>query len=451
MPTVQISSVKWKKEAMKIYRYPSKAAQNRIAAIVNRGLGFKKKDLTAVSRILDDVKKHGDTALIKYTQRFDAPGLKAASLKVSDRELKDATKKVDRAFTRALNRAASQIEDFHRLQYPKSWINTQRPGTLLGQLVNPVDAAGVYVPGGIGGETPLVSSVLMGVIPARIAGVRRIVMVTPPTRKAKINPHLLVAAQKAGVDAIYKVGSAWAIAALAYGTETIPRVDVIVGPGNIYVTLAKKLVAGTVGIDMIAGPSEILVIADGYSNPEYTAADLLSQAEHDTLASAILVTDSRVTAESVASAIERQLPRLERRDVARSALDRYGAILIVPDIASAVDLANQIAPEHLELHIQDPFSYIDRIRNAGAVFLGEHTPEPVGDYIAGPNHVLPTAGTARFASALSVDHFTKKTSIIQYSKSAFRSEAADIMRLARIEGMGAHVNAVNIRYKSQKK
>ena len=209
MPTVEISSVKWKKEAMKIYRYPSKAAQNRIAAIVNRGLGFRKKDLTAVSRILDDVKKHGDTALIKYTQRFDAPGLKAASLKVSDRELKDATKKVDRAFTRALNRAASQIEDFHRLQYPKSWINTQRPGTLLGQLVNPVDAAGVYVPGGIGGETPLVSSVLMGVIPARIAGVRRIVMVTPPTRKAKINPHLLVAAQKAGVDAIYKVGSAW--------------------------------------------------------------------------------------------------------------------------------------------------------------------------------------------------------------------------------------------------
>ena len=436
---------------MKIYRYPSKVAQKRIAAIVNRELGFKKKDLHEVNRILEDVKKNGDKALIKYTNRFDAPGLKAVSLKVTARELRDATKKVDRAFRRSLNRAASQIEAFHRLQFPKSWINTQRPGTILGQLVNPVAAAGVYVPGGIGGETPLVSSVLMGAIPARIAGVGRIVMVTPPTRNGKINPHLLVAAKKAGVDEIYKAGSAWAIAALAYGTETIPQVDVIVGPGNIYVTLAKKIVAGTVGIDMIAGPSEILVIADDSAIPEFAAADLLSQAEHDILASAILVTNSRQIGEAVASAIEQQLPGLDRCNVARSSLERYGVILIVPDIASAFELANKIAPEHLELHIKDPFAYLSRIRNAGAVFMGDYTPEPVGDYIAGPNHVLPTAGTARFASALSVDHFTKKTSIIHYSKEAFNGEAGDIVRLAEIEGMGAHANAVRLRYKPEKK
>ena len=451
MTPIRLSGIKWKTDNMKIYKYPSKVAQNRIAAIVNRGLGFKKKDLHEVNRILENVKKHGDKALIKYTNRFDAPGLKAASLKVTDREFGDAAKKVDKAFTRALNRAASQIEAFHRLQFPKSWITTQRPGTLLGQLVNPVAAAGVYVPGGIGGKTPLVSSVLMGVIPARIAGVGQIVMVTPPTGNGKINPHLLMAAKKAGVDAIYKVGSAWAIAALAYGTETIPQVDVIVGPGNIYVTLAKKMVAGTVGIDMIAGPSEILVIADGSVIPEFTAADLLSQAEHDIVASAILVTNSRATAKAVASAIEQQLPGLDRRDVARTSLDRYGAILIVPDIASAVELANKIAPEHLELHIKDPFAYIGRIRNAGAVFMGEYTPEPVGDYMAGPNHVLPTAGTARFASALSVDHFTKKTSLIHYSKEAFSGEAGDIIRLAEIEGMGAHANAVKVRSKFGKK
>jgi histidinol dehydrogenase len=439
--------IKWKTDNMKIYKYPSKVAQKRIAAIVNRGLGFKKKDLHEVNRILENVKKHGDKALIKYTNRFDAPSLKAVSLKVTERELGEAAQKVDRAFTRTLNRAASQIEAFHRLQFPKSWINTQRSGTILGQLVNPVAAAGVYVPGGTGGKTPLVSSVLMGVIPARIAGVGQIVMVTPPTRNGKINPYLLVAAKKAGVDAIYKVGSAWAIAALAYGTETIPQVDVIVGPGNIYVTLAKKIVAGTVGIDMIAG----LVIADGSAIPEFTAADLLSQAEHDIMASAILVTNSRVTAEAVASCIAQQLPGLDRSEVAKTSLDRYGAILIVPDIASAVELANKIAPEHLELHIKDPFAYIGRIRNAGAVFMGDYSPEPVGDYIAGPNHILPTAGTARFASALSVDHFTKKTSIIHYSKKAFNAEAADIIRLAKIEGLGAHVNAVKVRSKFGKK
>jgi histidinol dehydrogenase len=432
---------------MKIYKYPSKAAEARVKAIVNRNLGYKKKDLLEVTRILDDVKKHGDKALIKYTNRFDAPSLKEGSIRVTAHELSGALKKVDRPFVRALNRAASQIEAFHRLQFPKSWINTERPGTILGQMMNPVDAVGVYVPGGKGGETPLVSSVLMGAIPARIAGVRHIVMVTPPTRKGTVNSHLLVAARKAGIDAIYKAGSAWAIAALAYGTETIPKVDVIVGPGNIYVTLAKKIVAGTVGIDMIAGPSEILVIADENATPDFTSADLLSQAEHDLMASAMLITDSRETAKAVDEAIEQQLPNLARRDIARASLDRYGAIMVVPDIASAVNLANQIAPEHLELHIKDPFAYIGQIRNAGAVFMGDYTPEPVGDYIAGPNHVLPTAGTARFASALSVDHFIKKTSLIHYSKEAFAHEANDIIRLAEIEGLGAHANAVKIRSK----
>jgi histidinol dehydrogenase len=432
---------------MKIYYYPSNSAELRVNSIVNRGLRYKKKDLSEVNRIVQDVKKNGDQALIKYTNLFDAPNLKVESLKVTDRELQGAVKKVDRTFIRALNRATSQIEAFHRLQAPKSWINTQRPGTILGQLVHPVEAAGVYVPGGKGGKTPLVSSVLMGVIPARIAGVGKVVMVTPPQSDGKINAHLLVAAQKAGVDAIYKVGSAWAIAALAYGTRTIPKVDVIVGPGNIYVTLAKKIVVGTVGIDMIAGPSEILVIADHTANPQFTAADLLSQAEHDEMASAIMVTDSPEKAEAVARAIEEQLPNLERRNVATKALDRYGAIFVVSDIGVAMELANKIAPEHLELHIKDPFEAIGRIRNAGAIFVGEYTPEPVGDYIAGPNHVLPTASTARFASALSVDHFVKKTSLIHYSKEAFTIEAKDIIRLAQTENLGAHANAVKVRAK----
>jgi histidinol dehydrogenase len=312
-------------------------------------------------------------------------------------------------------------------------------------LVNPVDAAGIYVPGGMGGETPLVSSVLMGAIPAKVAGVNHIAMVTPPTRSGDINPHLLVAAKKVGVDAVYKVGSAWAIAALAYGTETIPKVDVIVGPGNIYVTIAKKIVAGTVGIDMIAGPSEILIIADNTATPEFIAADLLSQAEHDILASAILVTDSRATAKSVAFTVNEQLQNLSRKEIAEKALSKFGAIMVVSDIGTAIELSNQIAPEHLEIQVKDPFSYLGQIQNAGAVFLGDYTPEPVGDYMAGPNHVLPTAGTARFSSALSVETFVKKTSLIRYSKAAFEREAGDVIRLAEIEGLGAHANSVKIR------
>lgn len=432
---------------MKIYHYPSPAAEKRVSAIANRGLNFKQKDYQAVSRILEDVRRNGDDAVIKYANRFDAPKLTVDSIKVTAREMEAALKKVDRSFVSAMNRAASQIEAFHRQQVQQSWIDTRRPGTMLGQLVNPVDAAGVYVPGARGGKTPLISTVLMTAIPAKIAGVEKLVMVTPSTRAGGVNPHLLAAAKKVGIKDIYKVGSAWAIGALAYGTDTIPRVDVIVGPGNIYVTLAKKIVAGTVGIDMIAGPSEVLVIADETASPAFVAADLLSQAEHDVLSSAILVTDSRQTAKAVVAEIDKQLGTLARKDIARESIKKYGTVLVVDNLDAAVGLANRIAPEHLELQVKEPFDYLGQIRNAGAVFLGHYTPEPVGDYVAGPNHVLPTAGTARFASALSVDHFIKKTSIIHYSKKAFKKEAADVMRLAELEGLDAHVKAIKARLK----
>lgn len=432
---------------MKIFTYQSRSAEQRVTQIINRGLAYKKKDMLAVTRICENVRRRGDKAVITYTNQFDAPRMTIKSIRVTAAEFEAAERQVDQSFIRALNRAASQIKAFHRKQLLRSWMNTNRPGTLLGQLVNPVDAVGVYVPGGKGGETPLVSTVLMGAIPAKIAGVKQISMVTPPTKDGGINPHLLVAARKAGVHAVYKAGSAWAIAALAHGTETIPKVDVIVGPGNIYVTLAKKLMAGMVGIDMIAGPSEILVIADHRANPAFVATDLLSQAEHDVLSASILITDSSDLAKAVIDAVERQLINLVRSEIAAKSLAKFGAIFIVKDLLTAVKLANRIAPEHLELQIKDPFEYVGRIRNAGAVFVGDYTPEPVGDYLAGPNHILPTAGAARFASALSVDHFIKKTSLIQYSKRAFKREAADIIRLAEIEGLDAHAKSIKVRLK----
>lgn len=434
---------------MRIFNYPSTAAEKKLKAIIGREIDFRKKDVQAVTRMIRDVRQNGDSALIRYTREFDAPKMSEKGLAVTPKEMAAAKKQVDRSFLRALNRAAAQIESFHRQQLPKSWIDTRRPGTLLGQMVNPVDAAGVYVPGAKGGTTPLVSSVLMGAIPARIAGVPKVVMATPPTPSGEVAPQLLVAAQKAGVDAVYKMGSAWAIGALAYGTETVPRVNVIVGPGNIYVTLAKKLVAGTVGIDMIAGPSEILVIADDTADPTFTAADLLSQAEHDVLASAILVTPSAELARAVKAEVESQLEALSRVDIARQSLSAFGAIMVVENLETAIDLANRIAPEHLELQVADAMDVAPRLRNAGAIFLGNFTPEPVGDYVAGPNHVLPTAGTARFSSALSVDHFMKKTSLIRYSPEAFKKEARDIICLANVEGLGAHANAIQVRLKNK--
>jgi histidinol dehydrogenase len=430
---------------MKLYPYPSKIAEKRITKTLERGLGFSKKDLKAVEAYLKDVRKRGDEALVEYTQRFDSDKVTVESLRVTPEEFELALKSVDAAFLKTLDRSANQLEDFHSRQKENSWINTPRSGVMVGRLVKPVSAAGIYAPGARGGKTPLVSSVLMGGIPAKVAGVPSINLVTPPMENGSINPHILAAAQRIGITSVFKVGSAWAIAALAYGTKTVPKVDVIVGPGNIYVTLAKKLVAGTVGIDMIAGPSEILIIADEEANPEFLAADLLSQAEHDSMASAILVTDSRALAQKTIAALEIQMEKLPRKEIAKKSIERFGAVMLVPDIETGIELSNRLAPEHLELMVKDPFDYLVRIQNAGALFLGPYTPEPMGDYIAGPNHVLPTAGTARFSSALGVEHFIKKTSLIHYSKEAFAKEADDVIRLAETEGLFAHANSVRIR------
>ncbi|MCK5350701.1 MAG: histidinol dehydrogenase [Desulfobacula sp.] len=430
---------------MKTYQYPSKSAEKRVKDTIERGLGFSKQDYETVEAYLEDVKKRGDEALVEYTNKFDSNKVTIDSLRVTQKEFEIALKNVDMSFLKALDRSVNQLEYFHLKQKENSWIDTPRNGVMVGQLVKPVGAAGIYAPGATGGKTPLVSSVLMGGIPAKTAGVSSINLMTPPMENGEINPHILAAAQKVGITSVFKAGSAWAIGALAYGTPTVPKVDVIVGPGNIYVTLAKKIVAGIVGIDMIAGPSEILIIADKHANPQFLAADLLSQAEHDTMASSILVTDSQDLAQNTADALEIQIKKLPRKDIARQSIDHFGAIMLVPDIETGIELSNRLAPEHLELIVKDPFDYIDRIQNAGALFLGPYTPEPMGDYIAGPNHVLPTAGTARFSSALSVEHFTKKTSLIHYSKAAFKKEADDVIRLAETEGLTAHANSIKIR------
>jgi histidinol dehydrogenase len=432
---------------MNIYPYPSVEAEARVKAIIDRGLGFSDQELETVQTILDDVKKRGDQALVEYTNRFDSEAITPDSLKVRPEEFESALKEVDDAFLKTLDRSIDQLEYYHSRQRENSWIDTPREGVMVGQMVKPVSAAGIYAPGAKGGKTPLVSSVLMGGIPARVAGVPSVNLTTPPMPDGRVNPFILAAASRIGIKNVFKVGSAWAVAALAFGTETVPKVDVIVGPGNIYVTLAKKLVAGTVGIDMIAGPSEILVIADKTARPDFLAADLLSQAEHDARASAILITDSKEIAEQTVAAVEKRLERLERKDIARQSVDDFGAVILVSDIETGIDLANRLAPEHLELMVRNPFDYLDRVQNAGALFLGEYTPEPMGDYIAGPNHVLPTAGTARFSSALGVSHFTKKTSLIHYAEAAFQREADDVIRMADIEGLGAHADSVKVRKK----
>lgn len=432
---------------MKIYQYPSRSAEKKVKDTIERGLGFSKQDQEAVEIYLEDVKIRGDQALVEYTNKFDSKKVTIDSLKVTPEEFEIALENVDESFLKALDRSVHQLEYFHLKQKENSWIDTPRNGVMVGQLVKPVSAAGIYAPGAKGGKTPLVSSVLMGGIPAKTAGVPSINLMTPPMENGDINPYILAAAQRIGITSVFKAGSAWAIGALAYGTQTVPKVDVIVGPGNIYVTLAKKMVAGTVGIDMIAGPSEILIVADKYANPEFLAADLLSQAEHDVMASSILVTDSEDLAKNTIAALEKQIEELPRKDIAQQSIDHFGAVMLVPDIETGIELSNRLAPEHLELIVKDPFDYIDQIQNAGALFLGPYTPEPMGDYIAGPNHVLPTAGTARFSSALGVEHFTKKTSLIHYSKAAFKREADDVIRLAQTEGLEAHANSVKIRIK----
>ncbi len=434
-----------KETGMKIYKYPSEIAQKKLNEIINRDVGFSEKNIAAVTDIINNVKKNGDDALIGYSMRFDLCKMDVSSLTASKKEMEEAKEFVSKDFLTSLDIAIDKIKRFHARQVEKSWIETEEDGIITGQLVNPVGSAGIYVPGGKGGKTPLVSSVLMGALPAKIAGVKNIVMATPPTENGTVNPYLLAAADRVGIDAVFKVGGAWAIAAMAYGTETINKVDVIAGPGNVYVTIAKKLVSGAVGIDMVAGPSEILVVADGSGPSEFTAADLLSQAEHDVKASAVLITDSEKFAKDTAYNLSLQIEKLSRKDIAEQSIKSYGAAFVTEDIETGIKLANLIAPEHLQLCVQNPFDYIGKIKNAGALFIGEYTPEPVGDYIAGPNHVLPTAGAARFSSGLSVANFIKKTNLISYRQAAFNKEAKHIIRLASTEGLDAHINSINIR------
>lgn len=395
-----------------------------------------------VQDILKNVRERGDEALLEYTARFDKAELTPQTLRVSPEEIRQAYKGVDDEFVNAVRKARDNIVSFHSKQLQNSWMETSCDGTILGQLLRPLERAGIYVPGGTANYP---SSVLMNAVPAQVAGVNEIVMVAPPHADGRLQASTLVAAAEAGVTEIYKLGGAQAVAALAYGTQTVKKVDLITGPGNIYVTLAKKMVYGTVNIDMLAGPSEILVIADENANPVYVAADLLSQAEHDVLASAILLTPSRKLAESVQQEITRQAGYLSRKEILAASLRDYSAIIVTGDMDEAVELANRYAPEHLELSVDSPFALLGKIKNAGAIFMGHFTPEPVGDYIAGPNHVLPTGGTARFYSPLNVDTFMKKSSIIAYSPGRLREYGADIIKLAETEGLDAHANAVRVR------
>ena len=396
-----------------------------------------------VAEILRNVRERGDTALREYTERFDHAS--PESLIVTPDEMQEALETIrttDPEFMGVLEKAAANIRKFHSRQVRNSFIINDEPGIVMGQKVIPVDRAGLYVPGGTASYP---STVLMDVIPAKIAGVKEVILTTPPGRDGKINPAILAAASIAGADRIVKAGGAQAIAALAFGTESVPRVDKIVGPGNAYVAEAKRQVYGTVAIDMIAGPSEILVAADGKSNPVWLAADLLSQAEHDKVASAVLVTDSMELAEKVQEELERQIPMLERSEIARESIDRNGKIIVAENLRTVIDIANEIAPEHLELCVDNPFDLLDSIRHAGSIFLGRHCPEALGDYLAGPNHTLPTQGTARFSSPLSVDDFVKKTQYTYYTKEALARAAKDVAVFAQKEGLTGHARSATIR------
>jgi len=399
-----------------------------------------------VAEIIADVRKNGDEALFRYCEKFDRATL--SSLEVSPEEYDEAMAAVDEDFIRILKKAAENIYRFHSAQKRDGFVVEGENGVLLGQRIIPIEKAGLYVPGGTAAYP---STVLMDSIPAKIAGCREIVMVTPPSADGKVAAPILAAAKIAGIDRVFKIGGAQAIAALAYGTESVPRVDKIVGPGNAFVAEAKKQVFGQVSIDMIAGPSEILVIADGKASAKCVAADLLSQAEHDKLASAVLVTNSASLALAVQKEIERQIPLLERKDIARASIEAAGKIIVVSSINAAIDIANELAPEHLELCLDNPFDYLEKVKNAGSVFLGRSCPEALGDYYAGPNHTLPTSGTARFSSPLSVDDFIKKSQFIYYPEDAFRAIAKDVDRFAREEGLTAHGRSATIRLEEDKK
>ena len=425
---------------IKIIQADGKTEKEALAQIEARGRAVNDQVTASVTEILRDVQQNGDAAVDAYTLKFDGALPEKRMLDRTDIEA--AMQSCDPAFLSATKKAAANISDFHKRQLQQSWFVTKDDGVMLGQRVRGLKRVGIYVPGGTAAYP---SSVLMNAIPAKIAGVEEIVMVTPPAAGGKANPDILAAAYIAGVDKIFLCGGVQAIAAITYGTETVPRVDKIVGPGNIFVATAKRLVFGTVDIDMVAGPSEILIVADRSANPVYLAADLLSQAEHDRLASAMLVVTDRALAEETAAELERQLSRLERREIAAEAIENYGIILVCADAGEAMRLANELAPEHLEICLENPMQYLGLADNAGSVFLGNYSPEPLGDYFAGPNHVLPTGGTARFFSPLSVDSFVKKVSFIQYSETALKACGEEIVTLAEHEGLTAHANSIKVR------
>jgi len=426
----------------------SKEGRELVAQLRERFQASDQGCQEVVSEVIATVRESGDRALVEYTNKFDAPDLQVDDLRVAPEEFDQAESILDEDFKETLELAIKRVRAFHDHEREESWMVTREDGAITGRLVQPVDSAGLYVPGGQGGKTPLVSSVLMNGIPAAIAGVRRTVMFTPPDNEGRVNPALLLAARKVGIDEVYKAGSAWAIAALAYGTDTIAPVDVIVGPGNQYVTEAKRQVSGRVRIDMIAGPSEVLIVADESAEAAYIAADMLAQAEHDPQALAMLLCTSTSLVDEVLTELEAQLSQLSRKEVARRSLEDRGVILLCNDLQEAVDLANDLAAEHLELMISEPFRWLTKIRHAGAIFLGNHTPEAVGDYLAGPNHVLPTMGTARFSSALGVETFLKKSSLISYSQEAMLADADHIQALANLEGLSGHANSLAVRVKT---
>jgi histidinol dehydrogenase len=417
---------------------------NQLTKLLNRTQFDLYEVNESVEAILNDIKEYGDLKAFEYTKKFDKADI--SQFKVSDKEIENAIKNINPLLIEDLKLAYNNIKKFHKIQKVESYTLKDTKNIILTQRMKPIESVGIYIPGGTAAYP---STVLMNAVPAKIAGVKKLVMVTPPNQNGEIKDSLLVAAKLCGVDEIYKIGGAQAIGALTYGTETIPKVDKIVGPGNIYVAIAKKMVSGYVGIDMIAGPSEILIIADEKANPEYIAADLMSQAEHDVMAAAILVTNSNQLARQVVNAIERQIQTLDRKDIIESSLTQFGAIVVTKTIDEAIDIANQIAPEHLEIMVKEPFELIERIENAGAIFIGNYTPEPVGDYFAGPNHTLPTSGTSRFSSALSTTDFMKKTSIVYYSKTALKTSKDSIIRLAVEEGLTAHANSIAIRFEKE--
>lgn len=431
---------------MKVVRLTDETKKNILDQLLKRSPANYQGFEARVNTILQNVREQGDEAVFAYTKQFDGITVTAETVRVTEEEIEEAYRNVDQTLLETIRKALVNIRSYHEKQKKCSWFDSSENGTMLGQKITPLATVGVYVPGG---KAVYPSSVLMNVVPAKVAGVERIVMTTPPGQDGKVPASTLVAAHEAGVDEIYKVGGAQAIAALAYGTESIPKADKITGPGNIYVALAKKAVYGNVSIDSVAGPSEILVLADETANPRYVAADLLSQAEHDEMASAILITTSEQLAKQVSEEIDGFLKTLSRAEIIRKSLDQYGFILLADSLADAIDAVNEIASEHLEIVTKDAFQVMTKIRNAGAIFIGEYSSEPLGDYFAGPNHILPTNGTAKFFSPLSVDDFVKKSSIVYYSREALKPIHKDIIAFAEAEQLTAHANSIRVRFEKE--